>query len=144
MKCEEIEPLLSAYLDGELIQQERQKVEIHLEECPKCRKMLHDLESVRQRARDLQIPQPDGKEWKNMESYVLERLFRGLGWVFTIAWAAGTLIYGLYEYASSPREPLLQKLALFGLLFGVLMLFLSVLIERLRELKTDRYKGVRK
>jgi predicted anti-sigma-YlaC factor YlaD len=144
MTCEEIDVLISGYIDGELTQQERQRVDIHLRECLKCRDSLQKLETVRQRIHGLEMPQPSRKEWEDMENYVLLRLFRKVGWIIVIVWLSGTAVYGLYEYASAPTEPFLGKLAVFGLLFGVVMLFVSVVLERTRELRTDRYRGVQK
>jgi uncharacterized membrane protein len=144
MTCEEIDVLISGYIDGELTQQERQKVDVHLQECLKCRDSLQKLETVQQRVHGLEIPEPSRKEWEDMENYVMLRLFRKIGWIIVIVWLSGTAAYGLYEFASAPAEPLLAKVAVFGLLFGVVMLFVSVLLERSRELRTDRYRGVQK
>ena len=44
----------------------------------------------------------------------------------------------------SPSEPLFEKILVFGLFLGIALLFLSVLSERIRESRTDRYKGVQK
>lgn len=45
--CEQISPLLSAYLDGELSQAERETVEWHLRECEVCRSELKELEEAK-------------------------------------------------------------------------------------------------
>lgn len=44
MNCKEIEQLLSAYIDGELENQEKSIVSSHLKECPKCLKTKEQLE----------------------------------------------------------------------------------------------------
>lgn len=144
MKCEDLDILLSGYIDNELTQQDRQRVEVHLADCTRCRKTIQELEEVRRRAGGLHIPEPTRKEIAQMESNVMERLFRNFGWSITIAWAIGSVAYGLYEYASAPGEPFLHKVAVFSLILGIAMLFLSVLLQRVRETKTDRYKGIQK
>jgi len=144
MNCDELDIFLSGYIDNELTQQDSQRVQVHLEDCARCRRTIHELEEVRRRAGGLPIPEPTRKEMAEMESYVMERLFRRFGWLIVTAWVTISAAYGIYEYASSPGEPLLQKVAVFSLILGIAMLFLSVLLERVREAKTDRYKRIQK
>ncbi|MBU4426495.1 MAG: zf-HC2 domain-containing protein [Desulfobacterales bacterium] len=44
--CESLGPRLSAYLDGELAEEERRKVKKHLETCQACRELVHELEET--------------------------------------------------------------------------------------------------
>lgn len=43
MNCESLGELLSAYIDGELNWEEKMMVELHLQECPTCRIIVHDF-----------------------------------------------------------------------------------------------------
>ena len=43
-ECEDLVPMLSAYLDGELSDKDRKKVDRHLETCHTCRQLLSELE----------------------------------------------------------------------------------------------------
>ncbi len=43
MNCEQVEELLSAYLDNALATEERRSVALHIEDCPKCSRMLADF-----------------------------------------------------------------------------------------------------
>ena len=79
-----------------------------------------------------------------MEARVLERIGQGLGWSILVVWIAVTAVYTLYQYGTSPNEPLFEKILVFSLFLGFGLLFLSVLSQRLRERRTDRYKGVLK
>lgn len=49
--------MLSAYLDGELLEPYRTQVEEHLAHCPACRKHLEDLKAVSDRMHDLDYPE---------------------------------------------------------------------------------------
>ncbi len=46
MNCESLEELLSAYIDGELSESEKMAVSLHLDECPRCRKVVHDFRGM--------------------------------------------------------------------------------------------------
>jgi hypothetical protein len=48
MRCEPIEELLSAFLEGELSPAEKAMVEGHLADCPDCRSLLGDLRRTQQ------------------------------------------------------------------------------------------------
>jgi predicted anti-sigma-YlaC factor YlaD len=144
MNCEEIEVSLSGYLDKELTQQESQRIELHLQSCPRCRKVLEELREAQRAAQTLKMAQPSHEEWKHMESHILEKSTRSAGWVILIVWSIMTAAYALFQYAMSPNEPMIQKILVFGLFLGIDLLFLSVLTERIRESRTDRYKGVQK
>jgi len=79
-----------------------------------------------------------------MENQIFAQLTRGFGWVILIVWSIVTVGYSIFQYAMSPGEPLFEKILVFGFFLGVALLFLSVLSERLRDAKSDRYKGVMK
>jgi hypothetical protein len=144
MKCEEVEVFLSGHLDGELTQQQEQWVAVHLDSCTRCPAILEDLRAAQKAARNLEIDQPRRKEWNIMESQILERTSRGVGWLILIVWAIVTAVFCIYQYATSPAEPLFEKVLTFGFFLGFALLFFSVLCQRLRESKTDRYRGVQK
>jgi len=42
-ECEDLGPMLSAYLDGELPDEDRKKVDEHLETCQVCRELVREL-----------------------------------------------------------------------------------------------------
>ena len=45
-KCEEFAPLLSAYFDGELTEEERAELRAHVMECEACQKLLGELTAL--------------------------------------------------------------------------------------------------
>ena len=144
MPEKEIEVLLSGYLDGELTQQERQKVGVYLERDERYREILAELERVKTETESLHYEEPSSGDWKLMEKSLVEDVSRGLGWVILSVWAVVLTAYGLWELATTPDEPLMGKLLVFGVFLGIALLFFSVLSQRMRESRTDKYKGVYK
>lgn len=59
--CEN-EALLSRSLDGELTQDEQRQLHAHLRECPGCRKMLSDLETMEEALGS--APAPSSGQWQ--------------------------------------------------------------------------------
>ena len=144
MPDKEIEVLLSGYLDGELTQQERQKIDVYLERDERYREILAELERVKTETERLHYEEPSSGDWRTMEKSLVQDVSRGLGWIILSIWAVALTSYGLWELAAAPDEPLIGKLLVFGFFLGVALLFCSVLTQRMRESRTDKYKGVYK
>ena len=61
MNCEQMNDLLSAFLDGELTAQEEEQMHAHLEQCADCRALLEQLQTLHTSFSDLEeIPAPEG------------------------------------------------------------------------------------
>lgn len=144
MDCERIEVYLSGYLDQELPQQKQQEVHLHLETCPRCREVLHELKRAKKSTADLCYETPTGEEWIYAQNHILGRVSRKLGWLVLLTWLIMTVLYAAYYYATNPGEPLFEKILVFGLIVGAGLLFFSVLSERVRDYRTDRYRGVQR
>jgi len=72
MDCSEIRELLSAYHDGELDDQARNRVSVHLAECPDCASQLATFEKLSAMAGSLSAPAPPEHLWDQLEEQ-LER-----------------------------------------------------------------------
>ncbi len=144
MPDQEIEVLLSGYLDGELTQQDRQRVRVYLERDERYREILAELERVKTETQRLHYEEPSSGDWKAMEKSLVQDVSRGLGWMILSVWAVAVTSYGLWELATAPDDPLTGKLLVFGFFLAVALLFCSVLTQRMRESRTDKYRGVYK
>jgi negative regulator of sigma E activity len=63
MDCRKIEPLLSPYLDGELMQHEAAEVKAHLARCARCNQDYHlmvQISGALQQAAAMEVPVPTG------------------------------------------------------------------------------------
>lgn len=141
-ECRPIEEKLSAYLDDELPQQDRQRVEVHIDRCGRCRKTLSELERIHTALGAEPWPEPSDEQWSRMMSVNVTKTSRGLGWLLGIGGAIVLACYAAYEFATDEATDALIKVAVAGLLGGLALLFLSILIERLRAKRSDKYKDV--
>ena len=135
------EELISGYLDGALPQMEAQRVRLHVEDCGACRTLLDELGALRETAMSTRFLAPGDDEWPELPKTRAGRFSRSVGWVVLIAWLMVTSGLALWRFVTASGDPLEIFLAL-GLPGAILLLFVSVLLDRLRELKTDRYTGV--
>jgi anti-sigma factor RsiW len=135
--------LLSGYLDKELTQGDDQRVRLHLEDCANCRATLDELERLRAASRSTPfVPVPDD-QWDERPRGPLSGFARRLGWVMIIGWVAVLAGLAVWEFVVSPGA-LGPKLLTAAAVGGPVLLFVSVLLDRLRTLKTDRYRSVLK
>ena len=137
------EELLSGYLDGALVQQDRQRVRVHLERSEEARELLGQLKEIREAAMETEFPENRDHQWSERPRGAVSSLSRGLGFLLFAAWTVALIGYSLWEMARSD-EPLFAKLLVFGVVSGIALLLLSVLIDRLEVAKDDPYRGVDK
>ena len=64
--CRETEPLISGYLDGELTQSDRQRVDLILEDCEQCSLVFAEMKKLRKGVGSLSFDQLTETEKSNM------------------------------------------------------------------------------
>lgn len=137
------ESLISGYLDGELTQAAEQKVRIHLEDCVPCRTLLEDLRSIREAAMSTDFSKPDDTQWDERPRSGASLVARGAGWILISVWAVVVGVYALWEFITMPASPI-ERLLVVGGLTALALLFVSVLLDRIRTARTDPYREVEK
>lgn len=137
------EELISGYLDRALTQGDRQRVRLHLGECPDCRRTFDDLSALREVTLTTRFYVPEDDQWREDPRSPASRLLRSGGWVLLLVWLAAVGAFALWHLAIAPGNVLGKALVFTGLSGGGL-LFLSILIDRLRALRTDRYRSIQK
>ena len=135
--------LISGYLDRELTQAAEQRVRVHLEDCAACRALYEELATLREATMTTTFKEPDDSQWDERPRSLGSGLSRGLGWMIAILWLALTAGYGLWA-AWTGTENLVEKLLVFGGVAGFALLFLSVLLDRIRASRSDRYREVQR
>ncbi|MFQ5527717.1 MAG: zf-HC2 domain-containing protein [Thermoanaerobaculia bacterium] len=137
------EALLTGYLDHALTQEEEQRVRVHLEDCGTCRELVEELTMMRRTTMETEFKVPTEDQWDERPRGTGSGLAFSVGWLMLIIWAVGIAGFVLGE-AWQGTQSLGEKLFAFGGLSAVALLVLSVVIDRLRTLKTDRYRRVKK
>ena len=137
------EALLSAYLDGELTQEESQPVRLHLDECASCRRLYEQMREIREATMTTPFRVIDDGQWDERPRSGLSRALRGVGWALILVWLGALAVTMARELAAEVGGMSLDQLLMIGgLAGGALLLFLSVLLDRLQTFKKDRYRRV--
>jgi predicted anti-sigma-YlaC factor YlaD len=134
--------MISGYLDGELTQGDRQQVEVHLDSCGECRRTFDDMAKLQNAVGKLSFGDLPPDEWSRIMNDLTVRSSRGLGWLLYVAGIVVVLGYTGYAFAVDDEIPALIKSGLAALVVGTLLLFVSVLRQRMVARKTDKYKDV--
>ena len=135
------EVLLSGYLDHALNQAQAQKIRVHLEDCMECSGLYEELRTLREAARSTTFVEPDESVWPELPTTPASRFSRSLGWLLVCGWLVTVAGLALWRFLAAAGDPL-EVFIVLGLPGGFVLLFLSVLLDRLRDLKSDRYSGV--
>ena len=137
------EALISGYLDGELTQGEAQRVRIHLEDCTSCREIAEEMTTLKEATMGSRFQVPLDTQWDETPRGGTSRLLRNAGLVVGLVWITAMTMWLIWELANDP-EGLVGLLLVGGFMLSVGLILASVLIDRRRELKTDRYRRVQK
>ena len=134
--------LLSGFVDGELTQQERQRIKLHCEQCDECPQNLAELRALRDRIGTARLSDVGEDKWRETMNDMTVQTSRGIGWLLFIAGILAVTGVGLYQFIVEPGMPTWMKLILVAIYGGLVVLLFSVLRQRLIERKTDKYKDV--
>lgn len=137
-----VEELLSGYLDGELTQQQRQRVDVHVGGCAECRDRLSELAELRQRMAGARLSPMAQDVWRERMDDLTVKASRGLGWVLFLGGLLLLAGYGAYEFVLDTSLGAGVKLLVAAVYLGLGALFVSVLRQRLIERRTDKYEDV--
>ena len=137
-----VEALLSGYLDGELTQQQGQRVDVHIAGCAECRDRLADLTELRQRVSGARLSPIREDVWRENMNDMTVNVSRGLGWLLFLGGLLLIAGFGLYQFVIDTSAGWGVKGVISAVYLGLGALFVSVLRQRLIERKSDKYKDV--
>ena len=135
--------MISAYVDGELTPEQRERLESHLSACDACKRELAEVRALKKELDMIKFTEPTDEQLERYWSGVYNRLERGAGWVLFSIGAIVLLCYGGFKLVEQVvRDPAVAwwvKGGVLALVFGLAILFVSLLRERLAVRKVDKY-----
>lgn len=148
MSCDRYKEMLMGYLDGELSAGERREIEKHLNECTECSEELGQFRKLKEITDDISLNEPEDRIFEQYWSCIYNRIERRLGWILLSVSGTILVIYlGFMAIEAIVEDKTISIVLKVGLLMfyaSLVILFFSVLREKLHFRKKDRYKDVRR
>lgn len=138
--------LMMLVLDGEANTTQVQELESRMVADEALREEFESMKSTKEMTMSNRPPEPDAALWQTYWTGVYRRMERGFGWVLFSIGAIVLMLYGAWEFGrqwwSDDSIPLWARIAGGSLAAGTIILFVSVLRERLFFHKNERYKDI--
>lgn len=143
-QCHKAQELISGYLDNELTQQQRQMLRVHLESCDNCQAIYQDLKAMQESIGSLQYPECEEEKMDKILQEPVAKKISIVGWLLVTIPLAILFIYHLITIFTVGSFSLFSiKTIILLIEAGVLLLFISVLRQRLIARKNDKYRNVK-
>ena len=137
---EEHEALISGYIDGELDADEQARLEALCASSPTFKRELDSMQQLAIGTDALfHFEDPPDEVWDNFLDNVYNRAERKTGWIVVIIGVLLLTAYGIYLFVVEPWGSALEKMLIAIPSVGLVVLFISVLRNRMETIKTDRY-----
>ena len=134
---------LSGYLDGELTQQEAQKVSLLIETDPDYKALYKELSLMRHEIQSLSLQEQELEHLDRLFNEPVAKTSRIVGFVLLGVAALVIVAFTLFKILTNPEIGLLEKCLVGGVSGGSLLLLFSVLRQRIQAAKKDKYKRVK-
>ncbi len=148
MVCSEYDVLISGYVDEELSEEESRRLREHLKICGECRKELERARTIKKSLDMAAIRTPEDDFWDGYWAGIYNRLERNTGWIFLIIgmliMACGGVSMIMRDFLFASETPLWAAVGCIFLTFGLMVMTVSLIRERIRVNKHERYKDVRR
>lgn len=142
--CEEYKALMMGLMDSELSDEESIRLNNHMIRCSSCREEFEQMKRTSAKLEGIDIREPgkeiEEKAWKSPYS----KMTKNFGILLVIAGWLSMVLYGAYELIVTKETASIPKYAFFIILAGIIILFITVLRDRVRSYRTDPYKEVEK
>ena len=142
MKCNRMETDGMRYLDHEMTADEIEEFDRHLSECEECRAVMDEMGALDRFTGRMKIKDPVDTFWEGYWKSIFRRLERKSAWLLVIAGALIVTGYFAFQALRNFGEITIGKIGIVVLFAGFIVLFISVLRERIHQKKTDRYDDV--
>lgn len=144
MNDEQIQALMMKVVDGQATPEEQKALEDAISESEKWQTELRAYRKIKEVTDKMQFKELPDSYWEGYWQGVYRQIERGLGWILmsigAIIVLAFCLYAGLCEFYADPDVSLILKIGVSFGGFGVIVLLVSILRERLFARKHERYE----
>ena len=134
---------LSGFLDGELTQQEAQKISLLIETDPEYKLLYQELSLMRHEVQSLSLQEQELEHLDKLFEEPVAKTSRIFGLALVALSFVAIVGFTLFKIFTHPELGMVEKILVGALGGGSLLLLFSVLRQRLIAIKTDKYKRVK-
>jgi hypothetical protein len=138
--------LMMGALDGEISRQEEQELGQLLKRDPALEAEWQQLQRVKEVTSGMVFRKPPEEIWDRYWTGVYQRFERGIGWILVSVGAILLLSYGAWEgvqeFFDDTTTPPIVKYGAVAVIVGLVVLFVSVVREKLFVRRSDPYKDI--
>lgn len=138
--------LMMGALDDELSRQEKAELSQLLAGDAVLEAEWKQLQRVKEVTQGMGLQRPPHEVWDGYWTGVYRRLERGLGWILLSLGAVIVISWGAWEAVQEllrdVETPTMVKIGILAVIVGVVVLFISVVREKLIVRQNDPYKDV--
>lgn len=147
-RCTDYQILITGYVDNELTDDQVKELKAHLDGCPECRKELERARIMKNALDIMSIQTPEDEYWDGYWAGIYNRLERQSGWLFFVMGMTVLLIGGVIvlfrDVLFGAETPLWAGIGGTVTIVGSVVLIVSLIRERVRVDRHERYKDVRR
>ncbi len=144
--CKEARFQIMGLIDYELSEEQVIVLQAHIKDCEECSKIYNSFAQLKKGTNEMAIKKLPEMYWDDYWNHVYNRIERGFSWILISLGAMLILAFGSYEimrdFYLNPAKPLILKIGSGVLIAGIIVLFVSVLREKLMIRKVDKYRSV--
>jgi len=147
-KLDRFRQLMTAALDDELSADEQAEFQRMVTASPERQTEWNEQRKIKELAMHLKFTSPREEVWDRYWVNVYNRIERRAAWILVSLGAMVVLVFAGYKAVESlladAQTPWLVKGGILALLAGGVILFVSVLREKLFTRKTDKYREIQR
>ena len=139
---------MMALVDGEFTTEEKIELDTLINRFPDLQKEHQEFLKLKEVTQTMKFKEPDQEIWLTYWQSIYNRIERNFAWLLFGIGAAVLLSYGLYALIINIWEtteiPLLIKFGIYVVILGIVLLFISIIREKIFLWRNERYKEVLK
>lgn len=142
MECQEAKLKVQALVDNELREDEIDEVVDHVQSCYRCRDDYKELLKLQRKLQGVTQPEPSTEWFDTLNRKVGRRVGTLAGQILFIGSYVVLFAYAMVSFFRQESAGLFIKVVVGCTLGGLLLLLGVTIYDRMKESKTDKYKGV--
>lgn len=145
-KCKDFEILIVQDIDNEISAEDREILLSHISHCSHCQKIMEEMRKIKEVSKEMKNKLFPDMAWEEYWRHLYNRLERGISWILISVGVIILLGIAVYHFVldvlGSFHLNNFEKFGILALALGFVVLFVSVLREKIMIRKHDKYKEV--